>query len=133
MAANDACAAMVNLSQTPIQPPASLLARSVPDPEIPAGRKRGERSDPDVVTLAREAYDWFRPKKEQKPERDDPTLTAQRPCLDGTKPHRAHYVTKAGKFPVEVCGSDDGKLILWPGESHRDPDEPDQRKAGGGH
>jgi len=118
---------MVNLTQTPIPAP-TQLARSLTTP----AKQPSAESDRDLITLAKQVYGWFRPANKSRRDEDEsalPTLATKRPCLDGTKLHRAYYVTKAGKFPVEVCGSDDGKLILWPGESHQDDDENDRPKT----
>ena len=129
-APNDACAAMVNLSQSPILAP-TQLARSLTPPTT----QPSTPTDRDLVRLAKQVYGWFHPTSKSRRRDEDesplPTLATMRPCLDGTNLHRAYYVTKAGRFPVEVCGSDDGKRILWPGESHQDDDQDDRPKTHG--
>jgi hypothetical protein len=47
-------------------------------------------------------------------------------CFAGTKSHHALYRTSVGQLSVEICGSDDGKTILWRRQNPMDADEPDE-------
>ena len=120
--ASSACGSgIINLAQTPIQPPAvapaSLLAYEPP---------KREHSDPDLVTLVKRLFPGHRATDE-----DDLPKLAVRSCLDGTVPGQARYHGQV----VDICHNPlraDGQPILWRGESHSDnenlEDKPKRQK-----
>jgi hypothetical protein len=112
--ANDACKAMIDLSQAPI-PPLGLPSA--------ASLARTAKSGSDVVTIVKNLIaklDRTRVHKRDDQSDFKPVLAQNRPCLDGTSPHFALYVTASGKHLVKVCGNKDGSLINWPGETRED-------------
>ena len=114
---------LFNLNQAPIPAPVTGPAVAV--------FARKEFDDPDLVTLVRRL---FHGKHEVESEREELANVLElqpRPCMDGTKPHFAYYITATGKYPVEVCGNDDGSLIEWHGQSVMDADEKDERLTKG--
>lgn len=122
--ANDACTAMINLAQTPI-PPVTL-------PSNGSQVAKTTKNDPDVATMIK--YVIAKLHRREKRKRDEeatsaPVLAEGRPCLDGTSPHYALYVTASGTHPVKVCGNADGSLINWPGETREDLEVEDNGKS----
>ncbi len=115
---------MVDLTQLPIPPPAAVILK----PEFLTKHFSAPR---DVVSgvawlakrLSRREY---HPEEEKVAENIQPQLATERPCFEGTKPHKALYRTSKGLFSVEICGSDDGKMIFWRGQDPMDADEPDE-------
>lgn len=115
---------MVNLAQAPIPPPVFFPKKTL----FAESRAPKRDTSTDVVTVARLLW-WklHRYRKEPEELAAAPHLSNEH-CFEGTHLHRANYLTATGLFSVEVCGSDDGKQLNWPGQNPMDPDDADEPK-----
>ena len=115
---------MFNTSQVPIPP--MHMAPSATAPVLFA-----RLSDPDIVTLAGRAWNRLHHNEKERGREElarIPQLNVDH-CWNGTQKKLGHYVTAAGRFPMEACYSTDGKLIFRVGENPMDADERDERKT----
>lgn len=122
--ATSACGStVINLSQTPIQPPSIATV-----PVILA------HVTPDVETLVVRGWRMLHRRKRDADDDATPTTRASlktRPCLDGTVPGEARFNGQV----VDIChGTDprnDYQPILWPGQSREDQEVEDSSAKSG--
>jgi phospholipase C len=110
--------AMVNLNQMPIPAPAVVVAAA-------PGAKRTEDPSPnaDLVTLVRRVFH-----RKHTPVREEIPTLASRTCHMGTTLHEHVLYRPTGQY-VDICGSDDGSLLLRPGQELGDMGDADETQT----